>query len=296
MKGALKARLKTGLCKNWYMNKIWFITGTSRGFGRAYAEEALARGDKVIAAARIINIGEDAFWSDPNVYPLALDVTDSERVKAAVNEAVEHFGRIDILVNNAGYGFTGALEECSEKELRALFDTCFFGLANVTKAIIPVMRRQMSGRIINIASRSGMIGEAGITPYNAVKFAVVGLSEGLNEELSDFNIQVMVVCPGAFRTDFRDCSSKREPANIMSEYDGKLGHRAMIGTRAGNHKQQGDPRKAAKLVYEIAVSEKMPVKLMLGKDCCDDVIAKMRRDIDEIAHYYESSSDTRFDA
>ena len=277
------------------MDKVWLITGASRGFGRAFAEEAVKNGDKVIAAARKVNT-EDPFFAQEAVLPVRMDVTNPEQVKAAVQEGLDQFGRIDVLVNNAGFGLFGAFEEVSDQELRFLFETCFFGVANVTRAVIPAMREQRSGRIINISSRSGMIGEAGCVAYNAVKFAVTGLSEGLNEELSDFGIQVMAVCPGAFRTDFRDGSSKKEPKNLMPEYEGKLGHRAMMGTREGNHKQQGDPKKAAQLIYEIAVSEKMPGKLMLGQDCCDDVTAHCRAEIAEIEGYYAASSATKFDA
>ena len=276
------------------MSKVWFITGASRGFGRAYAEEAVANGDYVVATMRRVR-EDDEFLKNDHVLPVSMDVTSEDQIKAAVQQAVDKFGRIDVLVNNAGFGFFGAFEETSDAELRAVMETNVFGVASVTRAVIPVMRSQMSGRIINIASRSGMIGEAGCTPYNAAKFAIVGLSEGLSEELSDFNIQVMVACPGSFRTDFRDGSSKKEPKNLMPEYEGKLGHRALVGTREGNHKQAGDPKKAAKLIYEAANWERMPVKLMIGEDCCHDVTVKLARDIEEIQGYYSRSADTKID-
>lgn len=276
------------------MSKVWFITGSSRGFGRAYAEEAVANGDYVVAAVRTVR-EDDEFLKNDHVLPVSMDVTNEEQIKAAVQQAVDKFGRIDVLVNNAGFGFFGAFEETSDAELRAVMETNVFGVASVTRAVIPVMRKQMSGRIVNIASRSGVIGEAGCTPYNAAKFAVVGMSEGLNEELSDFNIQVMVVCPGAFRTDFRDSSSKKEPKNLMPEYEGKLGHRALTGTRVGNHKQAGSPVKAAKLIYKIVNEEHMPVKLMLGEDCCHDATIKFAQDIQEIQSYYHRSSVTKID-
>lgn len=276
------------------MSKVWFITGASRGFGRAYAEEVVAHGDFVVATMRTVRT-DDAFLQDEHVLPVSMDVTDEAQIATAVQQAMDKFGRIDVLVNNAGFGFFGAFEETSDTELRAVMETNVFGVASVTRAVIPVMRRQGSGRIINIASRSGMIGEAGCTPYNAAKFAIVGLSEGLNEELSDFGIQVMVACPGSFRTDFRDGSSKKEPKNLMPEYEGKLGHRALVGTREGNHKQAGDPKKAAKLIYEAANWERMPVKLMIGEDCCHDVTVKLARDIEEIQGYYSRSADTKID-
>lgn len=276
------------------MSKVWFITGASRGLGRAFAEEALSHRDKVIAASRKIN-PDDSFYSDTNVLGVAMDVTDADAIAAGVKAGLEYFGRIDVLVNNAGFGFFGAFEETSMKEFRFLFETGFFGLVNVTKAVVPIMRKQQSGRIINISSRSGIIGEAGCTPYNALKFAVAGMSEGLDEEMSDFGVQVMAVCPGGFRTDFRDSSSKKEPKNLMLEYDGKLGHRALMGTRLGNHKQPGDPRKAAALIWEMAHSERMPTKLMLGKDCCDDVREKLKADLKMIDGYYDRSVRTHFE-
>lgn len=276
------------------MGKVWFITGASRGFGRAYAEEAVAHGDYVVAAMRTVRT-DDAFLNDEHVLPVSMDVTDERQITDAVQAAVDKFGRIDVLVNNAGFGFFGAFEETSDAELRAVMETNVFGVAGVTRAVIPIMRRQGSGRIINIASRSGMIGEAGCTLYNAAKFAIVGLSEGLAEELGDFGIQVMAACPGSFRTDFRDVSSKKEPKNLMSEYEGKLGHRALVGTREGNHKQVGDPKKAAKLIYEAANWEHMPVKLMIGEDCCHDVTIKLAHDIEEIQSYYSRSADTKID-
>lgn len=276
------------------MGRVWLITGASRGFGRAFAEEAAARGDMVIAAAR--RISDDEYYNRPNVLGVAMDVTNPAQIKEAVQQGVARFGRIDVLVNNAGFGFFGAFEETSDEELRNLFETCFFGVVNVMREVVPIMRAQGSGRIINISSRSGAIGEAGCTAYNAVKFAVAGMSEGLNEELSDFGIQVMTVFPGGFRTDFRDGSSKKEPKNIMPEYEGKLGHRALMGTRAGNHKQPGDPRKAARLIWELACSTQMPGKLMLGQDCCDDMRRKYLKDLDEIDDIYARSVDTKLDA
>lgn len=277
------------------MDKVWFITGSNRGLGRAFAQEAISKGDKVIAAMRTYK-QDDPFYLNEHVLPVTMDVTDKAQVSHAVQKGLEKFGRIDIVVNNAGFGYFGAFEECTEQELRNLFETNFFGVVNVLKAAIPIMRKQLSGRIVNISSRSGVIGEAGCTPYNAVKFAISGISEGLNEELSDFGIQVMAVCPGGFRTDFRDSSSKKEPATLMQEYEGKLGHRALIGTRNGNHKQIGDPKKAAELLYQTVTGEQMPIRLVLGKDACDDIIAKLQSDIEEIRGYYDLSCATAFDS
>lgn len=275
------------------MSKVWFITGASRGLGRAFAQEAVSRGDKVVVAMRKIDADDPFLWGT-NVLPVKMDVTNKQEVEAAVAAAVEHFGRIDVLVNNAGYGLFGAFEEISDEELRKLFETCFFGVVNVTRAVIPYMRKQMSGRIISMSSRAGVIGEAGSTAYVAAKFAVVGLSESLSEELSDFNIQSMVVCPGPFRTDFRDDKSRKEAAVCMPEYEGKLGHKAKDFVRDNNGTQNGDPVKAAKLICDMAEAERMPVKLMLGGSCCDAVKAHLEAGLAEINSYYDRSAATAF--
>lgn len=276
------------------MSKVWFITGASRGLGRAFAKEAVSRGNKVIVSMRKID-ADDTFLQNPNVFPVKMDVTNKQEVDAAVAAAVNRFGRIDVLVNNAGYGLFGAFEEISDEELRRLFETCFFGVANVTRAVIPYMRKQMSGRIISMSSRAGVIGEAGSSAYVAAKFAVVGLSESLSEELSDFNIQSMVVCPGPFRTDFRDDKSRKEAAVCMPEYEGKLGHRAKDFVRDNNGTQNGDPDKAAKLICDFVDAEKMPVKLMLGGSCCDAVKAHLQAGLEEIDSYYDLSNKTAFE-
>lgn len=247
------------------MNRVWFITGASRGLGKEYVEIALANGDKVAAAARNAAKITQVFGENENLLPIQLDVTKQEQMSPAVQATLDAFGRIDILVNNAGYAIFGALEEVSDKEIRDLFDTCVFGVLNMSRAVIPVMRQQASGRIINVSSKAGLIGDPGDVAYNAAKFAVDGASEGMSKELADWGIQVMSLCPGSFRTDFRDSSvSLREPANIMEEYNGKLVHVAMDMSRAHQHDQIGDPKKAAKLIYEVATSERMPFKLLNG--------------------------------
>ncbi len=277
------------------MNKVWFITGASRGLGRAYAEEALSRGDKVVAAARNAKRTAEAFGENPNLLVLALDVARKEQIEPAVRKALAAFGRIDILVNNAGYGIFCALEEISDEETRELFETCVFGLINVSKAVIPVMRSQGGGRIINVSSKSGLVGDPGGSVYNAAKFAVDGFSEGLNLELSDWGVQVMSLCPGTFRTDFRDSSSRREPALIMKEYEGKLGHKALDASRAGNRKQAGDPKKAARLLYEVAVSKRMPVRLPMGADVYEAWENKLSFAAREMKDYKERSQATRLE-
>jgi len=276
------------------MNKVWMITGANRGLGRAFADEAVRNGDQVIAAVRKIN-PEDELFRNENVFPVIMDVTNRDQVAAGVAAGVEKFGRIDFLINNAGFGMNAAFEEISEEELRTLFETDYFGLVSVTKAVLPVMRAQRSGRILNISSRAGIVAGAGASAYNAVKFAVVGLSHSLNKELEPWNIQVTAVCPGPFRTDFRDSSSMKRAANPMPEYDGTPAHDAVAWLNANNHKQDGDPVKAAAFVYREMMKESVPATLALGKACCDSVRVEYAKTLAEIDGYYAGSSATSYE-
>ena len=273
--------------------KVWLITGSNRGLGRAFANEAAERGNAVIAAARKID-ENDTFYKKENVLPVLMDVTNAAQVSEAVQKGTDRFGRIDILVNNAGFGMNGAFEEISDEELRTLFETDYFGVVNVIKAVLPIMRKQKSGRILNVSSQAGMMGMAGCTPYNAAKFAVVGLSEGLNEELKPWNIKAAAVCPGSFRTDFRDKSSLKTPAHTMPEYDGTAAHDVLKFLAENNHKQQGDPERAAKFIYDLVTGDEMPSHILIGKICCDAVKASLKRTINEIDSYYAESGNTDF--
>ncbi|WP_234021804.1 MULTISPECIES: SDR family NAD(P)-dependent oxidoreductase [unclassified Streptomyces] len=197
----------------------WFITGASRGFGAEIARVALAAGDDVVAAVRdVTRLPEDLAEAE-RLLPVALDVTDVHAIPTAVDAAVSRFGTIDVLVNNAGRGLLGAVEEVSDTEIRDLFELNVFGVINVTRAVLPVMRRQGRGKLVHMGSRAGFEGEPGTGIYNASKFAVAGLSEALAAELAPFGIQSMVVEPGVFRTDFLDSSSLSLPADRITAYD-----------------------------------------------------------------------------
>lgn len=276
------------------MKKVWFITGAGRGLGKAFADEALSHGDAVVAAGRSLKKLEAAFCGNENVLCVELDVSVPDHAEAAVKAAVDRFGRIDVLINNAGYGLFGALEEVSDAETRTLFDTCVFGLLNVTRAVIPVMRAQLSGKIINVSSKAGIVGDPGDVVYNAAKFAVTGASEGLKAELSDWGIDVMCLCPGPHRTDFKDSSSRREAAKLMPEYEGKLGHRALELTRSGNHEQPNDPKKTAAHVYEVAALENMPSLLIMGEELYYEYKSKLKGQLEETAKFKDISCDTKF--
>lgn len=245
--------------------KTWFITGASRGFGALVAERALTNGDAVVATARDPQKIADRFGDRPNLLALPLDVTDEVQAKAAAAEAVRQFGRIDVLLNNAGYGLLGAIEEASAEEIEALYRTNVFGLLTVTRAVLPHMRRERAGHIINISSIGGIAAFPGWGVYGSTKFAVEGLSEGLALELAPLGIKVTVVEPGFFRTDFLDGSSLVTSATEIADYHETSG--AMRQTAVGaNHNQPGNPARLAEIIVDIAELPQPPLRLPLGSD------------------------------
>lgn len=246
--------------------KTWFITGATRGLGLEAAQAALAAGDQVVATGRRLNRITEALHADPaRVLALELDVTDPESVHKAVAAAVERFGRIDVLVNNAGYGQLGAFEEIPRDMLSRQFATNVFGVFDVTRAVLPIMRAQRSGRIITVSSIAGMEGFEGSSVYCATKHAVSGWSEGLGREVAEFGIQVTCVYPGRFRTDFLDSSSVRYGEVPIDDYAAASArHKAALD--ADNHLQLGDPAKFGKVILELAKADKPPVWLAMGSD------------------------------
>ena len=253
--------------------KIWFITGCSSGFGRCLTEELLKNGNSVIATARNVKSLDDLFEQYPrHILPLELDVTSTENIKTAIHSAMEKFGRIDVLVNNAGYGMIGALEETDDKEIMRIFDTNVFGLINVTKAMLPFMRAQKSGHILNLSSVAGFAATPGFGIYNATKFAVEGLSEALAGEVRVFGIKVTIIEPGPFRTDFANRSLSR--AAEMSEYNESMKNtRQYIKDADGN--QAGDPVRGAKAMIDLVEMENPPVRIPFGKIAMDRINVKI---------------------
>jgi NAD(P)-dependent dehydrogenase (short-subunit alcohol dehydrogenase family) len=249
-------------------SRVWFITGSSTGFGRILAELLLKRGERVAVTARNPDQIQDLVsgYKDTGL-ALALDVTQPKQVAAAVAEAEKVFGRIDVLVNNAGYGYLAAIEEGEEDEVRAMFDANFFGLAAITKAVLPGMRARRTGHIVNITSVGGLVGNPSAGYYAASKFAVEGLSEALAKEVEPLGIRVTAIEPGPFRTDWAGRSLKlaREP---ISDYEETAGARKrQISERSG--KQPGDPVRAAEAIIAIVDAEKPPRNLLLGKIALD---------------------------
>ncbi|MFF4895869.1 oxidoreductase [Streptomyces sp. NPDC001068] len=246
---------------------VWFITGASRGFGLEIARQALERGDKVVATARRPRDIEQALTGHGDrLLAVPLDVTDEAQAAAAVRAAMDAFGAIDVLVNNAGRGVLGAVEETSDAAARGVFDTNVFGLLNVTRAVLPVMRAQRAGRVLNLSSVGGFQAAAGFGVYCSTKFAVEGLSEALHDEVSPLGIRVTVVEPGYFRTDFLDGSSLHVEERVIPDYETSAG--AVRGIVPGlNHSQPGDPVKGATAILELADADAPPLRAQLGSDC-----------------------------
>lgn len=246
--------------------RVWFITGVSRGFGALVTEAALAAGDAVVATARNPATVEARFGAQANLLPVALDVTDEAQAHAAVAAAVKRFGRIDVLLNNAGYGLLGAVEELSGTEVERVFRTNVFGLLAVTRAVLPVLRRQRSGHIVNISSIGGYAAPyPGWGVYCATKFAVEGLSEALAAELAPLGIKATVVEPGFFRTDFLDDQSLSKTTTRIEDYAATVG--AMRDFAQGaNHAQPGDPARLATAILTLVASAEPPLRLPLGSD------------------------------
>lgn len=251
------------------MSRVWLITGSSRGLGRALARAVLASGDRLIATARDPGQLADlsAEYGD-RVLTLALDVTDEPAAGVAVAAAVERFGRLDVLVNNAGYGNVGPIEDTSLADFRAQIETNLFGTIIMTKAAIPLMREQRAGHIIQFSSVGGRIGPVGRAPYAAAKWGVEGFSEVLAKEVGPLGIKVTVIEPGGFRTDFAGVSTKL--AEGRPEYAETVGEMARH-QRDYNGRQPGDPAKAAAVVLHIASLAEPPLRLLLGSDAVHNV-------------------------
>jgi len=261
---------------------VWFITGCSTGFGRELAKLVLGRGWRAVVTARDPKSVQDLVAGKEDLaLALKLDVTKAEQVAEAAKKAEAKFGRIDVLVNNAGYGFLSAVEEGQEDEIRAQFETNFFGLAAMTRAVLPLMRKQRSGHILNISSIGGFIGFPGVAYYNASKFAVEGLSEALAKEVEPLGIKVTIVEPGPFRTDWAG-RSLITPRKAIADYTDTAGARRK-GISSGSGKQVGDPVRAAAAMIKVVESPNPPMRLLLGRMALNGARGKLdqlRRDFD----------------
>jgi NAD(P)-dependent dehydrogenase (short-subunit alcohol dehydrogenase family) len=245
------------------MNKVWLITGCSTGFGRELAKEVLAVGYNAVVTARnpadIMDIIEDY---PETAMAVKLDVTVAAEIKAAVSSTLQKFGRIDVLVNNAGIGYFAAVEESEEEQVRRMFEINFFGLAKMIQEVLPVMRHQRSGHILNISSIGGLRSFPAVGFYNATKYAVDGLSEALAKETAPLGIKVTIIAPSGFRTDWAGRSAEDSHIKIADYADTAGKNTGDIRAISGN--QPGDPVRAAKAIIKVVEAEHPPMRLLLG--------------------------------
>ncbi|ADJ46630.1 short-chain dehydrogenase/reductase SDR [Amycolatopsis mediterranei S699] len=273
--------------------RVWLITGCSAGFGREIALAALAAGDRVLATARRPETLEELLdRGGDRLRTAALDVTDAGQIDAAVKAALEAFGRIDVVVNNAGNGSVGAVEELTMDELRALLDVMFFGAVAVTKAVLPHLRAQGSGTVVQISSMGGQVSLPGFGAYCAAKFALEGMSEALAAEVAPFGVKVLIVEPGAFRTEFgggRMHRSRTIDAYAVSTGGTREAVENMDGT------QPGDPAKAAAAIVQAVGSDDAPLRLALGADAVEAIRAHHETVAADLAAWEEVSRATALD-
>lgn len=256
---------------------VWFVTGASRGLGAEIVEAALTRGHQVVATARDVEVIRHTFPdATDSLLAAPVDVTDERQVYAAAQAAVERFGRIDVLVNNAGRGLLSAVEEASDQAARALFDVNVFGVLNVQRAVLPTMRAQRSGHVINMSSVGGFTTAPAWGLYAATKFALEGMSEALRAELEPLGIHVTIVEPGGFRTDFLDGSSLHVEPPTIADYVVTAGVTRDI-VAANNHLQRGNPGKLAAAIIDLTELEKPPLRLQLGADSVARIEAKLEQ-------------------
>jgi NAD(P)-dependent dehydrogenase (short-subunit alcohol dehydrogenase family) len=258
-------------------NKVWFVTGASKGLGLSLVKKLLAAGYQVAATSRNIQDLSKAVDADKKVFlPLTMDLVNEHSVEKGIKETIDHFGRIDVVVNNAGYGLAGSLEELSDAETRQNFDINVFGSLNVIRKVMPHLRKQQSGHIFNVSSIGGFTGAfPGFGIYVATKFAVQGFSESLAAEAKPFNIHVTIVSPGYFRTNFLEPTSLAVPKNEIADY--KLVRELQaVHQNSINGNQAGDPDKASDVMIDIAEQSQPPLHLFLGQDAYDLADAKIK--------------------
>ncbi|QND65560.1 SDR family NAD(P)-dependent oxidoreductase [Mesorhizobium loti] len=274
------------------MSKVWFITGAGSGIGAATARAALKVGDRVIATGRNLDKVRNAL-SDVAGDRLAfvqLDVASEAQAKAAVDEAMQAFGRVDVLVNNAGYSLLGNFEELSTAEIEGLISTNLYGVVHVMRAVLPVMRKQRSGRIINISSLAGVMGFKHCGAYSAAKFAVEGLSLSVAQEVEQFGIKIVVVAPGFFRTDLLNAQNAKYSASSIEDYAAEGTAKDMWSGYDGT--QQGDPAKLGEVLAKLAGMENPPRQFLAGSDALAAVKPALEGRLEEVRAWEDLSRST----
>jgi NAD(P)-dependent dehydrogenase (short-subunit alcohol dehydrogenase family) len=258
-------------------NKVWFVTGASKGLGLSLVKELLNKGYNVAATSRNLDELRKAVGDTTNSFlPLKMDLVDNSSVEQGIRQTIDQYGTIDVIVNNAGYGLAGAIEELTDEETRLNFDVNVFGTLNVIRTALPYLRKQGSGHIFNVASVGGFVGTfPGFGIYCATKFAMHGFSESLNTELKQFGIHVTIVSPGYLRTNFLDAGSLVTPKNENSEYT-DVRKAQKLHQENINGAQPGDPDKAAGVIIEVATQAQPPLHLYLGSDAYELVESKLK--------------------
>jgi NAD(P)-dependent dehydrogenase (short-subunit alcohol dehydrogenase family) len=274
------------------MSKVWFVTGAGSGIGAGVAKAALKAGDRVVATGRNLDKVRAAYAAaaGENIAFVQLDVADEAEARAAVEAGVARFGRIDVLVNNAGYSLLGNFEEMSTADFEQMFATNFYGAAHVMRAVLPVMRKQRSGRIFNISSVAGAVGLKHCSAYGASKFALEGLSLAVAEEVGQFGIKLTVVEPGFFRTDLLAPSNARWASHPVDDYAAEGSAEAMWSPYDGA--QTGDPAKLGEVLVELASGDAPPKVFAAGSDAAAAVTQAMEARLTEIRAHAALSSST----
>jgi NAD(P)-dependent dehydrogenase (short-subunit alcohol dehydrogenase family) len=267
--------------------KVWLITGCSTGFGRELAKRLLEDGYRVVVTARDASKIQDLVEINrANALALTLDVTNEAQIKSAVAEAERHFGAIDVLVNNAGFGYFGAIEESEDAEVRAMFEANFWGLANMTRAVLPQMRARRYGFIVNVSSIGGFVAFPTVGYYNATKFAVNGFSEALQKEVAPLGIKVVIVQPSGFRTDWAGRSAN-EARQTIDDYATTAGANKE-SIRGYSGQQPGDPARAAAAIIKAVEADNPPLRLLLGRAALNNARLKL----DELKTDFDTWAET----
>jgi NAD(P)-dependent dehydrogenase (short-subunit alcohol dehydrogenase family) len=276
-----------------YMQKVWLVTGSASGLGRDIAEAVLASGDRLIATARDPHRLEDLVAKYGNQIRTApLDVTDQNAATAAVESAVAAFGRLDVVVNNAGFGDFAPFEQLTPERFKSLIDTNFYGVVNVTRAALPIMRKQKSGCILQISSAGGRLTRPGNAGYHAAKWAVGGFTEALAQEVAPFGVKVCALEPGGIRTNWGTRASQGTP-DLLPEYEPTVGAFAELLKPYWGH-ETGDPAKIAQVVLRLAESDTLPAHLLLGNDSVQFVAQAQKARDTEAERWHDISISTDF--
>jgi NAD(P)-dependent dehydrogenase (short-subunit alcohol dehydrogenase family) len=276
------------------MAKVWLITGSGNGLGRDIAEAVLATGDSVVAGARRTEeLAPLVAQYGGRVKPVTLEVRDETAAKAAVQLAVDSFGRLDVLVNNAGYGKFEPFEQMSAEDFQAVVDTCFYGVVYTTRAAVPVMRKQKNGHIFQVSSVGGRLAVAGNTPYHAAKWAVGGFSDALAIEVAPFGVKVCTLEPGGIRTNWARRAGQNTP-DLLPDYEASVGSMLKM-LRSLEGRSEGDPRKIADVIVKLANSDEVPVRLILGVDAENRVQQAEAARVSEAAKWRDLTVSTVFE-